>query len=437
MGQDVGMMKVRAEGKRLHRWRAERIVSALERLQIEYVPVKRLRRWDKNPRVMSPSQSEALRAELKAYGFRDPLVVDQNYRVCGGHQRLDAAVALGLKEVPVVRSRMTEEQFKVLNLALNRIHGDWDAEKLAPLLDELRNLPEIALTGFSAQEIEKLIQQVMPAEATGREDDVPEEPAEAVTQHGDVWQLGKHRLLCGDATRPESWERLLEGSKIALYVTDPPYGEKYELSNKFTHHPNLGLDVSNKSWGGIRGDETTAVAMQTIPLALQHLTDNGSAYVFCGKNLLVALCNWLDQNKIHYPPFIVWDKGFPVITWHRYHLEHEMIVWCGPGSRPGGNAYWFGDKYETSVWRIPIDAQGPSRLHPTQKPVALVERAMRNSSQNNDNVGDPFLGSGTTLIAAERLGRTCYGMEQEPKWVDVAVKRWEQYAGRRAHRNAP
>jgi DNA modification methylase len=406
-------------------------LTSQERLQVEYLPIEKLKKWPDNPRVMSPDQAEALHKSLEHFDIVEPLVVDQHNRIVGGHQRYDQLVALGYKTVPVIRKRLSEREFKSLNLALNRISGQWDTERLAPILVELRNLPEIDLTGFQPQEIESLIREVMP-EANGEEDAILEPPRRAITRAGDLWECGSHKILCADATEPESWKRLLGGEKLALVVTDPPYGEQYELSNKFTHDPVTGVDTPNKSWGEITGDSSPDIALAAVPHIFENLTENGSAYIFCGKKLLVALCNWLDKNNIHYPPFLIWDKGFPVITWHRYHLEHEMIVWCGPGSRPGGNAYWFGDKYETSIWRIPLDATGPSRLHPTQKPVALMERPIGNSSKAGDTIGDPFLGSGSTLIAAEKLGRTFAGIEIEPTYCDISIQRWENLTSSQA-----
>ena len=400
-----------------------------DKLYLEYVPIEKLKKWDLNPRVMPEDQAAALTRSLQRFDIVEPLVVDQHNRICGGHQRYDQLVALGVKQVPVIRKHLTPNEFKALNLALNRISGEWDEQKLAPLLAELRDFPEIDLTGFQTAEIDKLIREIMPTE-NGQEDEIPEPSAEPITKQGVVWQLTKHRIVCADATKQDSWQKFLGGQQVPLVVTDPPYGESYELSTKF--NPETG--EHHKTWGEIEGDSSTEVAMTTLPNIFANLTENGSAYIFAGKSLLVQLANYCDEHKIHYPPFVVWDKGFAVITWQRYHAEHEMISYCGPGSRPGASSNWFGPKNETTLWRISLDVYGQERLHPTQKPVELFRWAIRNSSMERESVMDPFLGSGTTLIACEQLGRTCMGIEIEPRYVDVAVKRWENLTSRKAIR---
>lgn len=176
-----------------------------KKLRVEYVDIKRLKKWQNNPRTMPDDQAAALQANLKEFDFADPLVIDQNNRVVGGHQRLDAAIALGYKQVPCVRRHLTERQFKTLNLALNKISGEWDNEKLAGILDELSKTADIALTGFSDQEVNMIIEGIQKdADSTELEDKVPPLPTKAQTKPGQLWKLGPHRLLCGDATDPAS-----------------------------------------------------------------------------------------------------------------------------------------------------------------------------------------------------------------------------------------
>jgi hypothetical protein len=323
------------------------------------------------------------------------------------------------------------------NLAANKISGEWDNEKLAPILQELVTLPEFDLTGFTAQEANLVIEEFPIEPKNEGEDDVPALPDEAQTKPGQLWHLGGHRLLCGDATDPNAWDKLMDGHSAAAIIMDPPYGVGYQLSDKFRADKLNGQVVRkkhHKTTKDITKDETHAAAMNVtsaaLGCALEHMVKDWSGYLCCGLDLLVDSVNWLRQKGIHYSiPFIVWDKGFPVVTWSRYHGEHEDILWFGPGSLPGGHSRWFGPKNETSIWRIPIDARASERLHPTQKPVALYERPVINSTAPGEIVVDPFAGSGPIMIAAEKHQRKAYMMETSPEYCDVIVKRYMGFTG--------
>lgn len=317
---------------------------------------------------------------------------------------------------------------KAANLAANKIQGEWDNEKLASVLTQLVELPEFQLTGFTDQEANLIIEAFPDIESTQTEDIIPQRPTRATTRIGQLWKLGPHRLLCADATKPDSWERLLGDEKAALCITDPPYGEEYDVANKSEYNPITGNRKPNRSRPKISGDESTEVALATLPELFSHLVENGVAYVTCATDLAVDLIDWLRQHDIHYGTLMVWHKHFQVVSWNRYHAEHELIVFCGKGSRPGKFARWFGPKNETTVWDIPLDAHG-ERSHPTQKPVALYERAMVNSSAIGEIVVDPFAGSGPCLVAAEKHRRRAYLMEIDPCYCDVIVKRWMKLTG--------
>jgi DNA modification methylase len=407
------------------------------RIRIEYVPVAALKEWDQNPRLISNEQYRLLAQNVSRYGIVDPLIVDQRNRIVGGHQRLKVLKDLRVKTVPIVRLQLTKQDFKVLNLALNKISGEWDKEKLAPLLEELAPLPELDMTGFSKQEANLLIEEFR-VDASDAEDRTPLIPKDAKTKPGDLHRLGDHRLLCGDCTDPASWRILMNGEKAGVVITDPPYGVNYDLGSKFVLNPVSERVEHHKSWGAMEQDQSTEAALAALPLIFENLTEDGVVYVCCGTKLLLGIGNWLDSNQIRYAPFLVWDKGFAVVSWERYHAEHEFIVYCGPGSYPTQGSEkirsrWFGPNNETTVWRIPIESNS-FREHPTQKPVALYERAIVNSSVRGEIVVDPFLGSGTCLVAAEKHGRRAYCMEIDPRYVDVAVQRWENYSGKKAER---
>lgn len=345
-------------------------------------------------------------------------------------------VAIGWIETDFGRFAYREVQWlevkeKAANLAANKISGEWDEEKLAALLKELEGTPELALTGFSENEINRLINAYMP-EHNLDDDAIPDPPAEPIAKLGDMWQLGDHRILCGDATIQSSYSRLLGDRKAQMILTDPPYGVDYAQVNESRSYKR----TTHKDWSDIEADEkgNYQSALDALPHMISAMAPDGVAYIFTGTRLLNELMTWATQNKIYFPPFIVWVKGVAPITWHRYHAKHEMIFYCGPGAKPTGEtSRWYGPTNETTVWEAGIDHDS---LHPTQKPIAICERAIRNSTIKADLILDCFLGSGSTMIAAERAGRACYGMEIEPRYVDVAVKRWENLTGKKAQRIA-
>jgi DNA modification methylase len=411
--------------------------SESRRITIEYVSPARLREWVQNPRLITEEQYRALSENVRKFGIVDPLIVDQNYRIVGGHQRAKVLRDLGLKTVPVVKLQLSTRDFKVLNLALNKISGEWDNEKLAPLLEELAPLPELDFTGFSQQEANLVIES-FPIQQEFTDDLAPEPPKRAVSKPGDLYKLGNHRLLCGDATDPISWQVLLDSRKVGMVFMDPPYGVRYDVGHKFVLDEVSGREMHHKSWGKIEQDDDPTTAVNALPNVFENMTSDGVAYICCGTRLAVEVANWLEANHVRYAPFLVWDKGFAVITWERYHAAHEFIVYCGPGSYPtrakgGIKSRWFGPNNETTIWRIPLEPNN-QRMHPTQKPVVVYERAIINSSRRGEIVVDPFLGSGTCLIAAEKHHRSAYCIEIDPRYVDVAVRRWELFTHNKAER---
>lgn len=265
------------------------------------------------------------------------------------------------------------------------------------------------------------------------DDELPPTPTKTITRLGKIWKLGRHRLLCGDATDPESWARLFGKEKAALCITDMPYGVDYDVAQKSVKNRITGKYQGHRSRGKIESDDTTDVAIAILPEIFSHLISEGTAYFTCGTDLEVDIINWLREHQIHYGTVMVWHKHFQVVSWNRYHAEHELIIYAGRGSRPGKYARWFGPKQETTVWDIPLDAFR-NRLHPTQKPVALYERPMLNSSAIGEIIVDPCAGSGPLVIAAEKHNRTAYMMDTDPRCCDLIVKRWEEWSGEKAER---
>jgi DNA modification methylase len=413
------------------------LLKQLPKYKVEWVPLNRLKGWPQNPRIMSDEQKAALLESITRFGMPDPIIADRHWLIAGGHQRMLDLKAAGYRgTVPVVRIKrnLTKAEFATLNLALNKISGEWDNEKLAPILQELVDLPEFQASGFTPQEANLVIESfpdLSQGERTALEDKVPPVPEKALTKPGQLWKLGPHRLLCGDATDPANWERLMDGKKAALCVTDFPYGVDYNVSQKSILNKVTGKRLAHHARESIKGDENVDVAIKVLPHIFNHLIDEGVAYFTCGTNLEVDIINWLRQQGIHYGTTMVWHKHFAVVSWNRYHAEHELIIFAGKGSRPGKHARWFGPKDETTVWDIPLDAHG-DRLHPTQKPVALFERPMVNSSAIGEIVIDPCAGAGGLVIAAEKHGRRAFLMDVEPRYCDVIIKRWMGFTNQKA-----
>jgi DNA modification methylase len=225
----------------------------------------------------------------------------------------------------------------------------------------------------------------------------------------------------------------MNNRKAAIVITDPPFGVRYsEINNqRFNIKNGYILDTKHRQWEPLAGDENFDAAINSAAFIYASLVGDGVAYVFCNSYLLIKFATWLNEHNIHYSPFLVWVKPGITISWQRYHPAHEFIIHSGPGSgTTGTNSRWFGDNSQSCIWELDVERQG--RLHPTQKPVEIYERALVNSSQRGELIVDCFFGSGTAVIAAEKLGRVCYGMEVDSAWVDVSVRRWENITSHEA-----
>jgi DNA modification methylase len=415
--------------------------------------------YENNPRL-NDAAVDAVAASIKAFGFRQPIVVDEEGVIVVGHTRYKAALKLGLEKVPVhVAVGLTAEQAKAYRLADNQTAtmSAWDDDKL-PL--ELMALQEagfdLDLTGFSADELQRLLQSDT-TEGLTDPDAVPEPPDEPTTKPGDLWLLGKHRLLCGDSSKAEDVDRLLDGAAIHLVNTDPPYNVRVEprsnnaiaaglSSFETTHHQKL--DVT-------RHPEKAKPTQKKLrakdrPLANDFLSDEafdkllhgwfgniarvlqpGRAFYIWGGYANVA--NYppvLKTHELYFSQAIIWVKEHPVLTRKDFMGNHE---WCFYGWREGAGHQFFGPANAVDVW--PIKKVNPqSMVHLTEKPVELATRAMEYSSRPGEHVLDLFGGSGSTLIAAEQTGRRAFLMELDPLYTDVIVTRWEQFTGRKAER---
>ena len=398
-------------------------------IDITHLPIGDLRPDPANPRRISDEELESLTRSIREFGLIDPIIARREDKVViGGHQRLLAARKLGLKHVPVILVDLSKEKAHLLNLALNKISGSWDQELLARLLADLNSAPDVDMTlsGFSEDELQKHLKSLESREKRDQLEtfdlDEAMESAQAapVARTGDLWLLGTHRLLCGDSTDSGDVGRLMGGTKANMVVTDPPYNVAYGDhggSPKAGHHRT------------IRNDNLGAEFYDFLLVACQNILSHtdGAVYISMACAELHTLQRAFIDAGGHWSTFIIWAKNTFTLGRADYQRQYEPMLY---GWREGSKHHWCGDRDQGDVWTF--DKPTASPLHPTTKPVPLVQRAIENSSSNGDIVLDPFLGSGTSLIGCERSGRVCYGIEIEPSYVDVAVKRWESFTGEQA-----
>jgi DNA modification methylase len=397
-------------------------------MQIEHVDIESLRPDAANPRKISDAELEALTRSLREWGFVQPVLVRRaDNIVIGGHQRLLAARRLGLKTVPVLFLDLTGEQSRLLNVALNQINGDWDEELLARMLADLQPVADLTLSGFTEDELDKLLKSLDVREKREKAEsfdvEAALEAARAATRahRGELWALGDHRLLIGDATDSGDVARLLGDIRPAMCFTDPPY--------------NVALGDHG---GQQRGAKKRRIQNDAMPPEQWDAFIRGwASNVIAGVDGAIYCCmstkEWASVSRAlteaggHWSDTIVWKKDRFVMGRADYQRQYEPI-WFG--WREGAKHYWCGDRDQGDVWEIARPSE--SEAHPTMKPLALVEKAINNSSSPGDVVLDLFLGSGTTLIAAERTGRVCYGMEISEHYGSVVLARWESFSGKEA-----
>ncbi len=390
-------------------------------MKVELWPIDRVKPYPGNPRI-NDDAVDAVAASLKEYGFRQPIVVDAESVIVVGHTRLKAASKLGLQKVPVhIATDLTPEQVRAYRIADNATGeiAEWD-KLLLPI--ELAALQEanydLGLLGFDAEELARLMSDEKPGLTDP--DDVPAVPENAITKPGDIWLLDEHRVLCGDSTNADDVAHLLDGATPFLMVTDPPYGVEYDPKWRhregLNHSPRIGK-VKNDD----RIDWTDAY----------KLFPGHVAYVWHAGRFAADLVVNLKSAGLDIRTQIIWRKPRFVIGRGHYHWQHEPAWYA---VRAGGSAKWLGDRTQSTVWDIAQKDGTGITTHGTQKPVECMRRPIRNHGGKGDDVYDPFLGSGTTLIAAEQLGRKCYGIEISPNYCDQAIQRWERFTGRKAER---
>jgi DNA modification methylase len=409
-------------------------------LLIESWQIDRPIEYARNARKITQAAVDKVAASIQEFGFRQPIVVDKDNVIVAGHVRLRGAKKLGMTHVPVhVAANLTPAQVRAYRLMDNRSHEEveWDIEMLGAELLELRDLEiDMVLTGFNGRELDSLLRD--PA-AEEQADQAPPLPEVAVTQLGDLWCLGpEHRVLCGDATSPEAVSRLLEDRKPSLMVTDPPYG--IELDSEWRdragvnkHGPAEASYMKHRT----EGHTQTTISGDTIAdwsMVYELIPSLQVAYVWHASRFTSDVLRGLLRIGFLHHQQIIWRKTQAALTRTHYWFQHEPCWYVRKKNAP-----WFGRPGEnTTIW----DAASPKMImggsqedkfdHPTQKPVELMRRPILNHTQRGDLVYDPFLGSGTTLAAAELTERVCGGIEIDPKYVDLVILRWQSLTGKQA-----
>ena len=388
-----------------------------EELKVAYWPLDRLVPYARNARTHSAEQVAEIAGSIRAFGFVNPLLVGEDGDIIAGHGRLGAARLLQLTEVPViVLEGLSEVQRRQLVLADNRIamNAGWDMEMLKLELADLLALgADLKPLGFSDEELAAAL-----SPATGGltdEDDAPPLQETPVSRLGDIWCLGQHRVGCGDSTDASAVAALLGSVKPMLMVTDPPYGVDYDPTRRG------GVSASSKKRRKILNDDRADWR------SAWALFPGNIAYVWHAALNSIAFAESLTAQGFVIRAQIIWAKERLVMSRGDYHWQHEP---CWYAVRNKGQ--WTGDRKQTTLWTIPSGGQDAETVHSTQKPVECMRRPIVNNSNPGQAVYEPFLGSGTTLIAAETVGRVCFGMELDPLFVDVAVRRWQAFTGREA-----
>jgi DNA modification methylase len=394
-------------------------------LQVVRWPVEKLIPYARNARTHSDEQVAQIAASIAEFGWTNPILAGADGIVIAGHARLQAARKLGLTEVPViVLDHLSETQRRALVLADNRLalNAGWDEEMLRVELESIREDGfELDVLGFTDDELADLLrepEQVVAGQTD--EDSVPETPETAVTVPGDVWILGQHRLLCGDATKTEDVEKLLAGGLADMVFTDPPYNVNYGATMKDKLRGKK-RKIANDNLG--QGFEQF---LRDACLNMLSVT-KGAIYICMSSSELHTLHQAFTASGGHWSTFVIWAKNTFTMGRSDYQRQYEPILY---GWKEGTDHYWCGARDQGDVWLVKKPVSND--LHPTMKPVDLVERAIRNSSKSRDTVLDPFGGSGSTLIACERAERQGRLIELEPKYCDVIVRRFQEFSGKTA-----
>ena len=398
-------------------------------MQIESVPIESLIPYARNARTHSEEQVAQIAGSIREFGFTNPVLIDGDGGIIAGHGRVMGARKLGMEEVPCIRlAHLSEAQRRAYIIADNKLalNAGWDDEMLALEFQDLQGMGfDLELTGFALGDINELLAELdATPEGETDADETPPVQAEAITKPGDVWLLGKHRIMCGDSTVAADVALLMNGQKAALMQTDPPYGIAYVANAKSKGQSVSHADIENDD---LDGEKLQAFLEAQIRAALPSLNENCAFYLWhpmLTQGTFFAAAAAAADILIHRQ--IIWEKPSMVFGRGDYHWQHEL---CFYGWRRGNRPPFYGPRNQTTLWAV---GRETSKDHPTAKPVDLWNPPIENHTKPGEIMFEPFSGSGSQIIAAEQTGRRCYAMELSPNYVDVAVRRWQQYTGKQA-----
>lgn len=387
--------------------------------ELRMIPVSELKPAEYNPRKkLKPGDKEyeKIKNSIEEFGFADPLVVNADMTIIGGHQRLSCAINMGYTEVPCAVVDVDKVREKALNIALNKITGAWDENLLAELLQDIQNSDfDLGKTGFDPPEIEQLFNQVHDKDIKEDDFDVEEELKQPTfSKLGDLWILGKHRIVCGDSTKPETYEKLMDGEKANLLLTDPPYLVAYS---------NTSGSIKNDDLSDKEGYEFLKNAFACFK---ENLADDSAAYVFYATSKSRVFYDAFEDAGFRVSCGLVWRKDRLVLSRTDYQQNFEPVIY---GWKKDGKHTWYGDRKQTTCFDFdrPKSSRTEGEGHPTAKPVPLMAYLIKQSTMTNGIVLDGFHGSGSTMIACEQLDRKCRAVELDEKFVDVQVKRYIKF----------
>ena len=392
-------------------------------MDIQKIAVDKLNPAKYNPRKdlkKGDPEYEKLKRSIETFGYVEPVIWNKKTgHIVGGHQRFKILKEQGATEVDCVVVDMDEAEEKALNVALNKVSGDWDMPKLAELLEDLdKSMFDVSLTGFDAAEIEDLFSKVHDKDVNDDgfdADKALEDIKNPISKSGDIWLLGKHRLICGDSTKLSDVEKLMDGKKANLCVTDPPYNVNYSAGKE-----NERV-IKNDHMEDSKFYEFLLAAYKNV---IAVLDDGAGAYIFHADTEGLNFRKAFKDAGFHLANVCIWVKQSLVLGRSDYQWQHEPVLY---GWKPTGKHRWYADRKQTTIWNFDRPTKSPD--HPTMKPVPLMAYPIQNSSMTNCIIYEPFAGSGSTLIACEQTGRICYAVELDEKYCDVIVKRYIETAG--------
>lgn len=392
-------------------------------MNIQIIDINKLIPATYNPRKdLKPDDAEYIKIKnsIVKFGFVSPLVINKDMTVIGGHQRLKVLKDLGITEVECIVVDLDKTNEKALNIALNKIQGDWDEDKLEALLQELK-LEEfdMNLTGFDFDEVDEILNDINGTKEDNFDvDSAYEEIEEPITKPGDIWILGNHRLMCGDSTHKDDIMRLMNNQDADMLLTDPPYNVDYVGKTA------EALKIKNDNMDDNQFYEFLKKVFENMYIVTK---EGASIYVFHADTEGINFRKAFKDAGFKLAECLIWKKDYFVMGRQDYQWQHEPVLY---GWKEGKAHYFINDRTQSTI--LEFDRPKQSTLHPTMKPIELIAKLIKNSSKENDIILDLFGGSGSTTIAAEQLNRKCYTMELDPKYCDVIVKRWETMTNREA-----